>query len=65
MQKIVKNPDSVFYEKITKAVKDNSNYCPCMIQKTQDTLSFVEQYSMVRKLLLLRKSTQRMNSLPN
>lgn len=44
MLKIVKNPDSEFYEKITKAVKDNSNYCPCMIQKTQDTLCMCKAF---------------------
>lgn len=35
--KIIKNPDKEFYEKITKAVKDNNGYCPCMIHKNQDT----------------------------
>lgn len=38
MLKIIKNPDKEFYDKITQAVKDNSNYCPCMLQKTDDTL---------------------------
>lgn len=37
MLKIIKNPDKEFYEKITQAVKGNSNYCPCMLQKTDDT----------------------------
>ena len=37
MLKIIKNPDEEFYNKITQAVKNNLNYCPCMLQKTDDT----------------------------
>ena len=44
MLKIIKNPDNEFYEKITQAVKDNFNYCPCMLQKTQDTLCMCKAF---------------------
>lgn len=37
MFKYIKNPDVEFYNKITQAVKDNDNYCPCMLAKTEDT----------------------------
>lgn len=37
MLKIIKNPDKEIYEAVTKAVKDNNGYCPCMIKKTEDT----------------------------
>ena len=35
--KIIKNPNIEEYEKITKAVKENDNYCPCVIIKNKDT----------------------------
>lgn len=34
---IIKNPDKVIYNLITKAVKNNEGYCPCMIGKEEDT----------------------------
>lgn len=37
MFKYIKNPDAEFYNEITQAVKDNDNYCPCMLVKTEDT----------------------------
>lgn len=37
MLKIKPNPDTEFYNKITQAVNDNDGYCPCMLQKTEDT----------------------------
>ena len=35
--KIIKNPDIEFYEKISKAVEDNGQYCPCLIEQSEDT----------------------------
>lgn len=35
--KIIKNPDVVIYEEVTKAVKDNNGYCPCELIKNQNT----------------------------
>jgi len=37
MFKIKPNPDTEFYNKITQAVKNNDGYCPCMLQKTENT----------------------------
>lgn len=37
MLKIIKNPDKSIYDEVTQAVKDNNGYCPCMIDKTNDT----------------------------
>lgn len=34
---IKKNPDNAKYEEITKAVKDNDGYCPCELEKNEDT----------------------------
>lgn len=35
--RIYLNPDTAFVEEVRKAVKDNNGYCPCALQKTQDT----------------------------
>lgn len=35
--KIIKNPNYEVYKKITKAVKENQGYCPCMLVKNKDT----------------------------
>jgi hypothetical protein len=35
--KIIKNPDKEFYEKISKAVEENGQYCPCLIERSEDT----------------------------
>lgn len=35
--KIIKNPNADVYEEVTKAVKDNDNYCPCELMKNKDT----------------------------
>lgn len=35
--KIRKNPDTKIYETVTQKVKDNDGYCPCMIEKSNDT----------------------------
>lgn len=31
--KITKNPDIEKYLEVTKAVQDNDNYCPCMLER--------------------------------
>ena len=45
--KIIKNPDVNIYNKVSRAVKDNDGYCPCMLLKNDDTKcmckSFIEQ----------------------
>ena len=35
--KIAKNPNKEEYDEITQAVKDNDNYCPCLLYKNDDT----------------------------
>lgn len=37
MLKIVKNPDADIYNEVTQAVKNNDGYCPCRLEKTEDT----------------------------
>ena len=37
MLKIIPNPDKKIYQSVTKAVKDNDNYCPCELTKSDDT----------------------------
>lgn len=37
MLKIIKNPLVFIYEEMTEAVRDNNGYCPCAIEKTEDT----------------------------
>lgn len=47
MLKIINNPDTNTYERVTEAVRKNNGYCPCVIVKTEDTFcpckSFREQ----------------------
>lgn len=35
--KIIPNPNKEEYDEITQAVKDNDNYCPCLLYKNDDT----------------------------
>lgn len=35
--KIIKNPDNDVYEEVTRLVKANDGYCPCVPDKTEDT----------------------------
>lgn len=35
--KIIPNPNKEEYKKIKQAVKDNSGYCPCLLEKSQNT----------------------------
>jgi hypothetical protein len=35
--KIIPNPDTIKYETMTKAVMENYGYCPCMIERSEDT----------------------------
>lgn len=37
MLKIIKNPDPNEYDAVTEAVNNNSGYCPCRIEKTEDS----------------------------
>ena len=35
--KTIKNPDTEFVKNFKKRLKDNNGYCPCRVEKTQDT----------------------------
>ena len=37
MLKIIPNPDQEFLKEITQKVIENDGYCPCAIDKTEDT----------------------------
>lgn len=37
MLKIIPNPDSEQFEMITKKVLANDGYCPCLLEKNEDT----------------------------
>lgn len=42
--KITRNPDKNFVEQMLKALKENSNYCPCRIEKTKDTKCMCKEF---------------------
>ena len=42
--KITQNLDKDFVEQILKALKENSNYCPCKIEKTKDTKCMCKEF---------------------
>lgn len=35
--KIIPNPNKEEYDEISQAVKDNSGYCPCLLEKSENT----------------------------
>lgn len=37
MVKAIPNPDKSKYDEMTEAVKKNDGYCPCLVQKNEDT----------------------------
>ena len=42
--KIIQNPNKDFVEQMLKALKENSNYCPCKIEKTEDTKCMCKKF---------------------
>lgn len=42
--KIIKNPDKAKHDEMAKACKDNDNYCPCLIERTKDTLCMCKDF---------------------
>ena len=42
--KIIKNPNKEEYDKITQAVKDNDNFCPCLIIRNPDTKCICKEF---------------------
>lgn len=44
MIKTKKNPDKEKYERVTKAVKDNFGYCPCIIEHNESTVCMCDEF---------------------
>lgn len=42
--KILPNPNTIKYETMTEAVKNNSGYCPCMIEQSIDTKCICKEF---------------------
>lgn len=42
--RITRNPNKDFVEQMLKALKENSNYCPCKIEKTKDTKCMCKEF---------------------
>ena len=42
--KIIQNPNKDFVEQMLKALKENSNYCPCKTEKTRDTKCMCKEF---------------------
>ncbi len=42
--RITRNPNKDFVEQMLKALKENSNYCPCRIEKTKDTKCMCKEF---------------------
>lgn len=42
--KITQNLDKDFVKQMLKALKENSNYCPCKIEKTKDTKCMCKEF---------------------
>lgn len=42
--KIIQNPNKDFVEQMLKALKENSNYCPCKTEKTKDTKCMCKEF---------------------
>lgn len=42
--KIIQNSNKDFVEQMLKALKENSNYCPCKTEKTKDTKCICKEF---------------------
>lgn len=42
--KIVPNPNKEKYTEMTQAVKDNDGYCPCLLEKNEDTKCMCKEF---------------------
>jgi len=40
----MKNPDAETYNAITQAVINNDGYCPCLLEKTEDTKCICKEF---------------------
>lgn len=44
MLKTIKNPDNEMYTEVTKAVDNNSGYCPCSVERTPETKCICKEF---------------------
>lgn len=44
MVSITINPDKEFVIEMRKKIKDNGGYCPCALEKTQDTKCMCKEF---------------------
>ena len=44
MMRIIQNPDKDYVEKIKAKLKANSNYCPCVLVKNEDTKCMCKEF---------------------
>jgi len=42
--KIIKNPNNEIYKSVTQAVKNNDGYCPCLIQKNENSKCICKEF---------------------
>lgn len=42
--RITRNPNKDFVEQMLKTLKENSNYCPCKLEKTKDTKCMCKEF---------------------
>lgn len=44
MFKIIKNPNTEIYDNVTRAVKNNSGYCPCQVERNDNTKCICKEF---------------------
>jgi len=42
--RITQNPNKEYADEIKRKLKDNSGYCPCRLQKTEDTKCMCKEF---------------------
>lgn len=43
------NPDTEFVKEMWKAIRDNSGYCPCQLEKTEDTKCMCKSFREMKE----------------
>lgn len=46
---IMQNPNKEYTEEIKRKLKDNAGYCPCKLQKTEDTKCMCKEFREMRE----------------
>ena len=47
MLKIIPNPDPEEFKRITQKVIDNDGYCPCLLEKNDDTKCHCQRFMKI------------------